>query len=1802
VAADPDGTFTFTSNAQPARALKNGAWTPIDTTLIRNADGTYSPAVADDGAVFSGGGRRPLVSLTDPGTGKSVALCWPNALPAPAVSGDAALYPNVLPGVDLRLEASATGYSEVLIVRDAAAAADPGLRKLQFTVSASTGVKLSTRADGGLSATVAATGATLFSGGDPLMWDSGRHGPIPETPGPDQPGSGRVTAVPATAAPITAGADAGGQTLTLAPPASALAGPGVHYPLYVDPEMNGGRQYYSEVASFGRNWNTTTNTTSVGSGIVELGYCGYSSCGYTWNGAFYSTYDFRDYFQMDTSALAPRNGLKANIHSSIFNIEQTGNSNDCTAQPTNLYSAGAIGSGTSYPGPLGTYQSQVKSNAGGGSSCAAANDAFDALAFTQSANGATNLTFGLAAPDANDEYEYKTFSDNPSLTVVYNFAPLAPDNLAAVGAVACASTTYVSAADPQLSARGTDNNPSQLDLKLNFDLENSSGTSTVESGTSSEIASGGTASWTAPTALTSGTAYEFRASATNVVPAGTGNAPALTGPESGWYGFTSLSALPSAAPTIAGYDYPPAQWGQATGSPGIFTVGTGGAANIAGFAYSFDGGSGSEPLPATGDCAYQNDGGVGTSMSANGFGNGSGELELVGGSAAQIRIPAGMTVGRHTLYVRSFDFAHNASAESAYQFYVPADYQTASQPSTIIGGDTLVKTVTGANASEVATQSACCNVTWHDGSQLFFNNTTQNDTFTVSFNVPDAGTWQLGADMTTASDYGRLSVALDGSTSLAGTAATPWDGYTPIVSLHYLDLGTPHLTAGTHTLTFTAVGKNAASTAYRAGIDFLELNPTNRYEAEGLGYTAPTAGSLSVQNFSGNPWSEGAQLFLYNTAANTSFTVAFNAPVESDFALGVNLTEAADYGTLRFDLDPATANVNLHNTASAPIDAYAPSVTTQYLLLGGVHLTAGSHVLKVTVVGANSAAVNNKYNAGLDYIEAAPVTGATDASFTAAMNNRGFIGDNAASPIQSLDQIGDNISLSTLQAAGLTAGSTTAPGATFMLGGATFTMPQLQANSGGGVAADNVVADGQTIALPAVNATGVALLAVSTCGTSPARNVTISYASGGPQPSQPAFAAVPDWNNGSRNNAAVVLGYRDDGVNGAVPDTAKKPLLYEIVLPANPNGTLSSITLPTFSPTYLSGSCDAALHIIAIGTRTTPAVPSADGGGAWVGAYAAPMDQAITPANGSVSNETLREEVAVSVPGSGYVRLHLSNAHSSAPVLFDSVTIAAQSSGQSTVALPGAVDFSGSPSVTIPAGGDVYSDPVQTPSTAGGSGELTVSLHIASTDTVTQVPIHDSTTAVTNYASGNVTANQDGSPFTSANSLAGLYYLAAVDASDTNASDGTVEVLGDQTATQAPAWTTNTWPAALPAALTADSVALPGAVANASTSGPAPAAHSWHLAEGGGATGYDAGSGYDNLTTANSPAWSSDNPGSGTSTGSLSLNGTNQYAASSTPALNTANSFSVSAWVKLASTAHNQVVAAQDGSTESGFYLGYLTNSSGGAWTMYFMTADTTSPSWQPEVSVGGVTANAWTHLVGVYNASTKTAQLFVNGVMAGSATGITTWNATGAFTVGRDLYNGGQADYFDGEITDVRAWNTALYGTQASEVYTDGGASTLTTANALAAFDQTASQEPNIRDVVLSVGANDVLDGASVPAMQSNITALVNGVAGQYTNNVSGRTVQVFVDTVLPLGLPATDARERNREQINSWITSTYQGGQGIDIAAAVADPSNVNQIASTYLTGGVPKSSYYTQIAQTVAQTIENALPPISLARRPS
>ena len=169
--ARPDGRFAVTESAWPVRARRNGRWENLNPALHRNTSGTLSPAVTTSALTLSGGGTGPLaVMATD---ARTLSVSWPGGtLPAPTVSGATATYANVYPGVDLAVTASTQGaFSEVLIVHNATAAANPALSSLQFTATAP-GLAITATSGGNLQAAPGPGAVPVFTAGAPLAWDS----------------------------------------------------------------------------------------------------------------------------------------------------------------------------------------------------------------------------------------------------------------------------------------------------------------------------------------------------------------------------------------------------------------------------------------------------------------------------------------------------------------------------------------------------------------------------------------------------------------------------------------------------------------------------------------------------------------------------------------------------------------------------------------------------------------------------------------------------------------------------------------------------------------------------------------------------------------------------------------------------------------------------------------------------------------------------------------------------------------------------------------------------------------------------------------------------------------------------------------------------------------------------------------------------------------------------------------------------------------------------------------------------------------------------------------------------------------------------------------------------------------------------------------------------------------------------------------------------------------------------------------------------------------------------------------------
>jgi hypothetical protein len=167
-------------------------------------------------------------------------------------------------------------------------------------------------------------------------------------------------------------------------------------------------------------------------------------------------------------------------------------------------------------------------------------------------------------------------------------------------------------------------------------------------------------------------------------------------------------------------------------------------------------------------------------------------------------------------------------------------------------------------------------------------------------------------------------------------------------------------------------------------------------------------------------------------------------------------------------------------------------------------------------------------------------------------------------------------------------------------------------------------------------------------------------------------------------------------------------------------------------------------------------------------------------------------------------------------------------------------------------------------------------------------------------------------------------------------------------------------------------------------------------------------------------------PPSGTG---LRLDGVDDYAATGEPVLRTDQSFTVSAWVRLADTGRTQTILAQEGSgLNPGFTL-YFSPDNGGRWMarMPAGAADGTADA----VAYGPATDPAGSHhLVAVFDAQNRQLRLYTDNTLL-MVTAMTAawspWNANGPFLIGRSHQGAVPAWFAVADIDNVRAYQGAV-------------------------------------------------------------------------------------------------------------------------------------------------------------------------------
>jgi hypothetical protein len=494
---EPSGLRTLVTSVVPQRARRSdGTWGAIDTTLQRIGD-TLAPAATAVNVRFSTGGSGPFAIVTS--ERHSFTLSWPAPLPKPTVVGDSATYAEVLPEVDLVVKATDAGFTPMLVIKTARAAASPAVRRVRYRIGGD--AELASMPAGGLRISI---GGTHLASAEPEMRSLAEQpAGVAATAAGDEP-----TAVARVGSAITDG------HLVLTPDPSVLDDPGTVFPMAIVPPISVAQWAYASILNSGTS--TTDNTVAPGdyspaSTVLKVGNDPDSS------------HLIRSFMRFPIGAVGGKQIIAAKIDGRVDHTTK------CTVpRPTYFYRSAGIAASPrqAWPGPqlqvlLGN--NNVHANE---KSCSEQNMPFeissaalisDLQAF---ANGfAGDYVVGISAGEdgngtneTNAERWMRYFLLDFKLQITFNTKPNTPDNLTVDGKPCVAGTgrPFIKTTTPTLRARVSD--PDLDSLNVWFTWAKWNGSAFIDepgSGPNWLVPSGGTALFNV-TGNVDGGIYTFR--------------------------------------------------------------------------------------------------------------------------------------------------------------------------------------------------------------------------------------------------------------------------------------------------------------------------------------------------------------------------------------------------------------------------------------------------------------------------------------------------------------------------------------------------------------------------------------------------------------------------------------------------------------------------------------------------------------------------------------------------------------------------------------------------------------------------------------------------------------------------------------------------------------------------------------------------------------------------------------------------------------------------------------------------------------------------------------------------------------------------------------------------------------------------------------------------------------------------------------------------------------------------------------------------------------------------------------------
>ncbi|MGW6908277.1 DNRLRE domain-containing protein [Streptomyces sp. NPDC054940] len=568
--ANPDGTFTTELTTGPERVWKNGKWQKVDAVLAQNADGSITPKTHPNGLRLGGKSGTPPKSLRAAqdspardlvtlGSGSDqVTLQWKGGLPEPELDGTRARYKNAVPGADVIVEATRTGFEQFVEIGEQPS----GAYSYTLPVKAK-GLKAKANKDGSVTFRDARTGTARATMPAPVMWDAA----VDKVSG-EHTHRARVDMK-------VVDKGAGQVDLVVTPSAKFLADPATKYPVTVDPSTSALTNTFDTYVQQGEtvDWSTDVELDFGNPGTKNADGTPRTARSFiTWN-----TTPIQDALIVDT------NLALWNFHS--------GNT-DCSAQKWTVWDTGTPSTSsrwTNQPAWNQEYHSSTQTK--GNPDCASTqpdgwiNADIDTLVQTWASAKVTRGHLGLrAATDDVKAWKRVNSANNaanqPKLSVTYNYRPSDGTNRQAGAPFkSYAGVWAVNTTTPTLRDTFTDPDGDKVngtfqvyDAATNTPITTPAGEGLI---VSDFVDSGKPASVTVPAGqLQDGKTYKFRTNAYDGTHYNLSWSP--------WTQFVVDTTAPGTPAKMTSTTYPEGQWGGGAGTPGRFDVesGDGGAREV----------------------------------------------------------------------------------------------------------------------------------------------------------------------------------------------------------------------------------------------------------------------------------------------------------------------------------------------------------------------------------------------------------------------------------------------------------------------------------------------------------------------------------------------------------------------------------------------------------------------------------------------------------------------------------------------------------------------------------------------------------------------------------------------------------------------------------------------------------------------------------------------------------------------------------------------------------------------------------------------------------------------------------------------------------------------------------------------------------------------------------------------------------------------------------------------------------------------------------------------------------------------